>query len=241
MTNTYKALQRRTKETAANHTCCVISRLSFKGTWNVLPLKRRAVSCFCLRNGSCLEVRWRTASSHFYSYDQPYCSLAFDLCGYVRQNSHWLPPDLTTRSPCVLSAFVTCGPQWPCWLPWCGSCLASSVWVLSPGPSVPAAYHPHCHHKACFQGGREQPSLSSQWCQCFSPYDSLSSSWWEYLLVFPRENIQLVAYLILYLLVTELILAQLYRPFFNTPHGMQDLSSLTRDQTHVPWNGSIES
>ena len=71
------------------------------------------------------------------------------------------------------------------------------------------------------------------------PSDSLSSSWWEYLLVFPWENIQLVASLILYLLVTELILAQLYRPFLTTTHGMQDLSFLTRDRTHGPWNGSL--
>lgn len=102
MTNTYKAPQRRTEETAANHTRCVIPRLSFKGTWNVLPLKRKVVSCFCLRTGSCLEVRWRTAISHFYSYDEPYFSLAFDLCGYVRQNSHWLPTYLTAR-PSVFS------------------------------------------------------------------------------------------------------------------------------------------
>ena len=32
-------------------------------------------------------------------------------------------------------------------------------------------------------------------------------------------------------------------PFFFlvTPHGMCDLNSLTRDQTHAPWNGSTES
>ena len=71
------------------------------------------------------------------------------------------------------------------------------------------------------------------------PSDSLSSSWWEYLLVFPWENIQLVASLILYLWVTELILAQLYRPSLTTTHGRQDLSFLTRDQTHGPWNGSL--
>ena len=29
--------------------------------------------------------------------------------------------------------------------------------------------------------------------------------------------------------------------FLVTPHGMWDLNSLTRDQTHAPWNGSTES
>ena len=29
--------------------------------------------------------------------------------------------------------------------------------------------------------------------------------------------------------------------FFTALCSMQDLSSLTRDQTHAPWNGSVES
>lgn len=109
---TYKALWRKIEETAANNTSCVLSRFSFKGTLNAPPLKRRTVSCFCLRTGSCLEVRCRIGISHFYSDDQSYCSLAFDLCGYVRQNSHWLPIYLTTRYT-VPYACVTHGPQGP--------------------------------------------------------------------------------------------------------------------------------
>ena len=29
--------------------------------------------------------------------------------------------------------------------------------------------------------------------------------------------------------------------FFTTPHGMWDLSSLTRDRTRVPYSGSLDS
>lgn len=165
---TYKALWRRIEETAANNTSCVISRFSFKGTWNALPLKRRTVSCFCLRTGSCLEVRCRIGISHFYRDDQSYCSLAFDLCGYVRQNSHWPPIYLTARYT-VPYACVTRGPQGPRWSPWNCICLASHILALSSGPSVQVAYYPHRHKQACFQGGSRQLSLSLQWCQGFSP------------------------------------------------------------------------
>ena len=167
MTNTYKALRRRIEETADNP-CCVISRLSFRGTWDVLPLKRRAVSCFRLRTGSCLEVRWRMVIPIFIAMISLIAHLLLifvvmldtTLIGY---------PSTSPHCPCVLSVFVTCGSQWPCWSPWKRICLASSVSVLSPGPSVLVAYYPHCHKQAYFQGGREQPSLSSQGCQCFSP------------------------------------------------------------------------
>lgn len=125
------------------------------------------------------------------------------------------PPTSPHTALCVPSAFVTCGAT--------VALLTAMMWRLASPLVSRAVTWPPC--PGCLLSTLSPESLLSRrqraaipefsMVSVFLSLHSLSSSWWEYLLVFPWENIQLVAYLILYLLVTELILAQLYRPFLT--------------------------
>lgn len=158
MTNTYKALGEELRKLLLTTLLCHSKALFQRDLECPLPLKRRAVSCFCLRTGSCLEVSEEQRFPIFIATMSLISSLAFDLVVMLDKTPTGCPPTSPHGPLCSLPlsrvghsgladrhdvAAVSPLVSRRCHLPLCPGCLLST---LSPESLLSrrqrASFHP---------------------------------------------------------------------------------------------------